>query len=262
MKRTECIVVKLGGSLLEDVALRASALESIAASWEDGADLVVVHGGGKRIDAALAARGIAKRTHRGLRITDAATLSTVVAVLAGDINKSLVGELHALGVAASGISGADGETLMAAIHPPLDGVDLGFVGLVSRANGTLVHAIAHTGFMPVVASLGIADDGTLLNVNADAAAAALAKALGASRLVFLTDVPGLLDADGSLVGTVTPKTAEELIESGVVTGGMQPKLRASIDALEGGVGEVVIAGPEHHHDALRVGKGGTHLVAA
>jgi acetylglutamate kinase len=258
----ECVVVKLGGSLLEDASLRASALAAIASSWHEGTSLVVVHGGGKRIDAALAARGIAKKTHRGLRITDADTLATVVAVLAGDVNKSLVAELHAAGVAGAGISGADGETLVAELHPMVDGVDLGFVGIVTRANATLVHAVASTGFLPVVASLGMAGDGTLLNVNADAAAAALASALHARRLVFLTDVTGLLDAGGSLVSRLTPSLAEELIEAGVVTGGMQPKLRASIDALNNGVAEIVIAGPEHHHEALSAGKGGTHLVAA
>ncbi|MGA7617379.1 MAG: acetylglutamate kinase, partial [Thermoanaerobaculia bacterium] len=135
------MVVKLGGSLLEDPLLRSSALSAIAKSWREGTELVVVHGGGKHIDASLRTLGIEKRTHRGLRITDDATLNVVVSVLGGTVNKMLVSELHALGVAAAGISGADGETLVAEPHPPLDGIDLGHVGVIAGASASLIEAV-------------------------------------------------------------------------------------------------------------------------
>ena len=116
-------VIKLGGSLLEDSLQRAKALRAIVDAWHSGADVVVVHGGGKRVDAMLARFGIPKRTHAGLRITDDATLEVVVSVLGGLVNKSLVAELTAMGVRAAGISGSDGNTVMAERHPPIDGID-------------------------------------------------------------------------------------------------------------------------------------------
>lgn len=256
------IVVKLGGSLLEDATLRAEALGAIADEFKSGGELVVVHGGGKRIDATLAGLGIEKKTHRGLRITDARTLEVVIATLAGVVNKMLVSELHGAGVAAAGISGSDGETILAELHPPIDGVDLGFVGKVTSSNPTLINAIAATGFLPVVGSVAVGPGASLLNVNADAAAAAVAAALGAERLVFLTDVEGLLDQSGSVVSSLDVAGIERMLGSAFVTGGMQPKLRASLEALQGGVGEVVIAGPARHRAALHGGTGGTHLVAA
>lgn len=255
-------LIKVGGSLLEDTALRADALRAVAGAWHDGTPIVVTHGGGKKIDAVTSKLGIRKRTFHGLRITDAATLEVVISVLAGVVNKSLVAELHALGVGAAGICGADGDTLSAELHPPVQSIDFGYVGKVSSTNSTLVETIAATGFLPVVASVASGPNGTLLNVNADSAAAALAIAMRAARLVFLTDVEGLRNADGRLVEILTTRQAEEMLASPVVTGGMKPKLQASIGAIEGGVGEVVIAGPGRHADALRGGKGGTHLVAA
>jgi acetylglutamate kinase len=256
------LVVKLGGSLLENAALRARALAAVAEAWREGTEIVLVHGGGKHIDHALALLGIEKRTQRGLRVTDEATLAVVVPVLAGTVNKLLVSELAAHHVGAAGISGVDGETLVATFHPPVDGVELGFVGEVTSANGTLAHAVASTGFLPVIASVAAGPGATMLNVNADSAAAALAVALGAAALVFLTDVAGVLDGNGSVVGSIDAVQAEQLIASGAVTGGMQPKLRASLHALRGGVPSVVIAGPGQHREALIERKGGTSLVAA
>jgi len=255
-------VIKLGGSLLEDRTLRASALQAVSDAWHAGAPMVLAHGGGKKIDAIASKLGIRKRTFQGLRITDAETLEVVVSVLGGVVNKSIVAELNALGVGSVGICGADGETLTADVHPPLQEVDFGFVGKVAATNPTLVETIATTGFLPVVGSVASGPNGTLLNVNADSAASALAGAMQATRLVFLTDVEGLLDQNGQLVEILTASRAEALLGSPAVTGGMKPKLKASIEAIEAGVREVVIAGPSRHHDALLGGKGGTHLVAA
>ncbi|MBI2212625.1 MAG: acetylglutamate kinase [Acidobacteria bacterium] len=255
-------VVKLGGSLLENVAMRSRALAAISAATASGENLVVVHGGGKRIDATLAKLGIPKRTHAGLRITDDATLDVVVSVLSGTVNKLLVAELTSLGTPSAGISGPDAATLEAEPHPPIDGVELGHVGRVTSANPALIEAIAARGVLPVVASVALGPDSTMLNVNADAAAAAIAVALGAKRLLFLTDVPGLLDDKGQVIESISAACAEQLLEYRVVSGGIVPKLRSCLEAIHGGVGEVVIAGPAGHENALNVGMGGTRLVAA
>jgi len=243
------ILIKLGGSLLDDAARREAALREIVARWNAGEDVVLVHGGGRHIDAALAKLGIAKKTHAGLRVTDAATLEVVVSVLAGTVNKMLVSELAKLGVRAAGLSGADGATLVATKHPDLDGVDLGHVGRVTQANVTLVKAMLTYGTLPVISSIAAGPDGTLLNVNADSAAAALAVALRAQSLRFLTDVAGVLDANGDLVPRLGVSDTKTFIDN--VSGGMKPKLQAALSALVSGVGEIVI-GEE----------GGTTLVAA
>jgi acetylglutamate kinase len=242
-------VIKLGGSLLDDTARRDGALRKIVARWNAGEDIVLVHGGGKHIDAALAQAGIAKKTHAGLRITDDATLNIVVSVLGGTVNKMLVSELTKLGVRAAGISGCDGATLIAAQHPPIDGVELGHVGKVTHANRALVSAMLTYGTLPVVSSIAMGTDGELFNVNADSAAAAMAVAVGATELLFITDVAGLLDADGNVVPKLHAADAETFI--GNVTGGMKPKLQAALSALTSGVREITI-GEE----------GGTTLVAA
>jgi len=253
------IVVKLGGSLLEDAVPRANALAAIAASWTSGENVVVVHGGGKRIDASLQALKIPKKTYRGLRITDPETLDVVVSILSGLVNKSLVAELRSLGVTSAGVSGADGETLWAEFHPRLDGVDFGYVGRVTFSDPRLIRAILGAELLPIVASVALGREGTLLNVNADSAAAALAAALQAERLVFLTDVEGVLDGNGKVIEGLGPDGTWELLNSGAVAGGMRPKLLACLEALKAGVSQVVIAGPGRHASALAEGIGGTRL---
>ena len=252
-------VVKLGGSLLDDRARRASALQKIAERWNAGDEIVLVHGGGKHIDAALASAGIPKRTHAGLRITDDATLSIVVSVLAGTVNKMLVSELAKLGIRAAGISGCDGGTLIATQHPPIDGVDLGHVGQVTHANRGMIRALLTSGVIPVVSSVAIGEDGALFNVNADTAAAAIASSLNASELRFLTDVEGLLDANGVVVPRLYAADVETFIEN--VTGGMRPKLQAALTALKQGVAEVMIGKPPTANCQPPT-EGGTTLVAA
>lgn len=257
---TAPVVIKLGGSLLDDASRRAAALAKIVARWNAGENVVLVHGGGKHIDAALAKGGIAKRTHAGLRITDDATLEIVVAVLGGTVNKMLVAELTKLGVRAAGISGCDGATLVAAKHPPIDGVDLGHVGYVTASNRALVQAMLTYGTLPVVSSIAIDSDGSLFNVNADAAASAIAVAHGARELLFLTDVAGLLDASGDIVPALDATGIERMLESPAVSGGMKPKLTAALAALRDGVARITIGAPAVD-DAHPIA-GGTTLVAA
>lgn len=243
-------VIKLGGSLLEDAERRAQSLQSIAEAWSAGERIVLVHGGGKHIDALLTRLGIAKRTHAGLRVTDDETLPVVVGVLAGIVNKMLVSELTAIGVRAAGVSGADASTLTATRYPRSAEVDLGHVGQVASSDPTLIHALLAQGMLPVVSSVAISARGELLNVNADSAASAIAIAVGAQSLTFVTDVPGVLDGRGAVVPSLNARKVRLLIKSNVVTGGMRPKLEAALHALSAGVKSIVI------------GEGGTELVAA
>jgi acetylglutamate kinase len=254
-------VIKLGGSLLDDRVRRAAALNKIVARWNAGEQIVLVHGGGKHIDAALSRAGIAKRTHAGLRITDDATLEIVVSVLGGTVNKMLVSELTKLGVRAAGISGCDGSTLVAEQHPPIDGVELGHVGQVQHASRGLIRAILTSGSMPVVSSVATGENGELFNVNADTAAAAIAAALGATELRFFTDVAGLLDGSGAVVPHLDTAGLEAMLESPVVSGGMKPKLQAALIALKSGVGQITIGLPPTANRQPAT-EGGTTLVAA
>jgi acetylglutamate kinase len=244
-------VIKLGGSLLDDPQRRAAALAKIVDAWRGGEPVVLVHGGGKHIDALMTKLGMPKQVVRGLRVTDDATLQVVVAVLAGTVNKLIVSELAALGVSACGISGADAGTITAVPHAPLDGVDLGHVGSVTGGNAAVITALLDRDIMPVVSSVAIGPDGGLLNVNADMAAAAVAVSLGANVLHFITDVPGLLDQNGQVVPSLHARGARAMLESEVVSGGMRPKLHAALQALAGGVGLITIGE-----------QGGTQLVAA
>jgi acetylglutamate kinase len=245
-------VIKLGGSLLDDATRRQQALATIVAAWHRGENVVLIHGGGKHIDAMLAKVGIPKRTHAGLRITDDATLEIVVAVLAGTVNKSLVAELTGLGVRAAGLSGADAGTLVAERHPPIDGVDLGNVGRITGSNRMLVRSMLVSGILPVISSVAQGPDGTLLNVNADSAAAALAISLNARTLQFITDVAGVFDHAGNVVPLLHASAVEEWIACDVVSGGMRPKLEAALGALRNGVASI----------AIGEGQGATRLVAA
>ncbi|HSP14566.1 MAG TPA: acetylglutamate kinase [Thermoanaerobaculia bacterium] len=242
-------VIKLGGSLLEDASRRADALDEILKAWNLGEQVVLVHGGGKHIDTVLSKFGIPKRTHAGLRITDDATLEVVVSVLAGSVNKMLVAELTALGVRCAGISGADAGTLMAEVHPPIDGVDLGHVGRIVRSDPRLLRAMLAQDILPVVSSVAQGPSGGLLNVNADSAAAAVAAAVGATSLQFITDVAGLLDHNGDVVPSINANDAHALLATEIVSGGMKPKLQAALGALAAGVARINIGG-------------GTQIVAA
>jgi len=256
------VVVKLGGSLLEDDRLRSRAIDSLAAHRGGSSRLVLVHGGGKHVDAALSLAGIPKRTVGGLRITDAQTLGIVVSTLAGTVNKSLVAELNQAGIPAAGLSGCDGSTLVAELHPPIDGISLGAVGQIVDSDPVLLRAILGLGLVPVVASIAQGPKGSLLNINADSAAAAVAACLGAESLIFLTDVEGFLGADGKVVRSMHRNEAARLVEERQVSGGMRPKLAAAVSALDSGVSRVIIAGPHNHSLVLAGREGGTHLVAA
>jgi len=253
---TAPVVLKFGGELLEDSSRMDAVVSAIAEVSSAGMPLVIVHGGGKEIDAALKTAGIEKRQIEGLRITDPRTLDVVVSVLAGIVNTRLVGALSGAGVAAVGLTGADGRIGLSDIAPPhrtVDGqaVELGRVGLPSRVSDTkLLRTLVNDGFVPVVASIGVTSDGQLLNVNADTMAGHLAAALRARRLVIAGSTPGVLDEDGKTVALLDPAAIERLVTGGTATAGMIAKLRACEEALAGGVDDVVIVDGKRG-DALR-----------
>jgi acetylglutamate kinase len=248
---TPPLVLKFGGELLEDqsrMAAVVAAVKEIAggAGGVPPAPLVVVHGGGKEIDAALKTAGLDKRQVDGLRITDEATLDIVVAVLAGAVNTRFVAALGASGVSAVGLTGADGGCGLSDIAPPhltVDGqtVYLGRVGHPAElADMHLLEALLRDGFVPVVASIGVDRDGRLLNVNADTMAGHLAASLRARRLVIAGSTAGVLDDNGATVAVLDPAAIARLVSGRTATAGMIAKLRACKHAISHGVDEVVI----------------------
>jgi len=243
---TRPLVVKIGGELLDDRTHLASVVGAVAALTAAGSRIVIVHGGGKEIDAALSLAGVEKRQVDGLRITDEATLDVVVSVLAGAVNTRLVAALNTAGVAAVGLTGADalcGLSTAAAPHTAVDGrvVDLGCVGVPApEADMRVLHTLSEGGFVPVIASIGIGRDGRLFNVNADTFAGHLAARLGARRLVLAGTTPGVLDAEGATLPVLGTDAVARLVGDGTATAGMIAKLRACEHALAGGVDDVVI----------------------
>ena len=238
-------ILKFGGELLEDRPL-ATVVSAIAHVAKQGVSLVIVHGGGKEIDAALSAAGIEKRQVDGLRITDATTLEIVVAVLAGAVNTRFVAALVAAGVRAVGLTGADAACGLSELAPPhraVDGrsVDLGRVGIPSAASDTtLLTRLVEGRFVPVAASIGIGRDGRLLNVNADTLAGHLAARLGARRLTIAGTTAGVLGVDGATTPVLDRAAIERFVSGRTATAGMIAKLRACEQAIAAGVGDVLI----------------------
>ena len=237
------IVVKIGGSTLTH---RDTSLKDLVALQKQGVRMVVVHGGGNVISQWMQRQGIPPRFVDGLRVTDADSLDIVVAVLTGLINKELVAQIHSLGGRAMGFSGIDGGLLEAYIARP----ELGYVGEVTRVDPEPILAILDSGFIPMMAPLafhrldGSAHAGGALNINSDTVAGEVARALAAERLVFLTDVAGVMDGNGRVVPRLDRRRAGNLLRSGVVRGGMIPKLGACLRALETSTYADIIDGRE------------------
>jgi acetylglutamate kinase len=255
------VVLKLGGELLE----RPEELQRLAAGIARLAGrvaLVVVHGGGREIDAALATAGIPKQQVDGLRVTDARTLDVVVAVLAGAINTRLVAALRAAGARPVGLTGADAAVVTVKRAGPIASVaggtvDLGLVGSpINNGAPQLLTDLLTRRYLPVVACIGATRHGQLLNVNADTLAAHLAGALGAARLVIAGGTSGVLDDDGRTIERLTARAAARLVKAGTASKGMVAKLDACRAALKKGVGDVVIAnGREVALETLAAGSG-------
>jgi acetylglutamate kinase len=237
-------VLKLGGELLEDAAaLRAAASAIVRLSQRE--QVVVIHGGGRAIDAELRGRGVTPRFADGLRITDAPTMESVLGVLAGRNNTALVAAIGAAGGRAVGLTGADAGIGLASRAPLFETVsgervDLGLVGQPDGADAALLRDLLRLGYTPVVASIGISRDGELLNVNADTLAAHLAGALGAAKLIVAGGTAGVLDESSRTIERLTPDAIDAMVASGAAHSGMIAKLTACRRALDAGVGEIAI----------------------
>ncbi len=237
--RGQFVVIKLGGSTLET---QRDALEDIVWLRSLGAQPVLAHGGGPEINIWLDRLGIPHRFERGLRVTDAETLEVVRMTLVGKVNGELVQAIGRLGGAAVGITGLDGGLLRARPISP----ELGFVGEVVAVEPGPIETLSEAGYIPVVAPLAIGPDGEALNVNADDAAADLARGLHAAKLLYISDVPGILGADGQLLSVLSDVDVRRLIAEGVISGGMIPKAEASLRALDATERVHIVDGREPH----------------
>ncbi|HIJ74339.1 MAG TPA: acetylglutamate kinase [Candidatus Hydrogenedentes bacterium] len=250
------VVIKYGGSAMTEPALRRSTAEDIVLMKYVGMDPVVVHGGGPAITQTLDRLNIGSEFHQGLRVTDDETIEVVEMVLAGHVNKDIVALLNSSGGTAVGLCGKDGNLLYAKRIELEDGRDLGHVGAIVRVDPRIITALCDAGMIPVVAPVATDAAGGTWNVNADTAAGEIAAAVRAEKLVFLTDTPGLLrdvGDPGSLIPEVRAQDVAELKKSGVIAGGMMPKIDACVNALERGVNKThVIDGRVSHSLLLEI----------
>jgi len=242
-------VVKYGGHAMGDAALAQDFAADIVLLKAVGINPVVVHGGGPQIGAMLKKLGVESEFVDGLRVTDAETAKVAEMVLSGAINKELVGWINAAGGKALGISGKDGNFVRATKvertqkDPDSNierSIDLGFVGEPQHVDRSVIDTISGAGMIPVIAPIGVGDDGHTYNINADTMAGAIAGALGASRLFLLTDVAGVLDKSGQLLTDLDPKAIAALQANGTISGGMIPKIETCANAIAAGVDAAVI----------------------
>jgi acetylglutamate kinase len=241
------IVVKYGGHAMGDAEVGHSFARDVVLLKQVGINPIVVHGGGPQIAQMLERLGIQSRFVDGLRVTDRETMEIVEMVLAGTINKQLVAAINAAGGCAVGLTGKDGGLVEAkkAVRSRVEGgaridIDLGYVGEPQRINVRVLDTFKESDIIPVIAPIGVDAGGETYNINADTAAGAIAAAVGAARLMLLTDVAGVLDADKRLVSEMSAAAARRMIEEGVIYGGMIPKIETCLKAVEGGVEAAVI----------------------
>jgi acetylglutamate kinase len=231
------VLIKLGGTLLDDAAKRQDIARQLAAVAKQ-VELVVVHGGGKQVTRFLEERGVESRFAGGLRISDETVIDAVSKVIAGSVNKQLVSAMNAAGQLAVGLSGVDGLLTSA---EPLDLERLRFVGKPAATDGKLLQLLRGGGYVPVIACIAGDANGNIYNVNADQMAVSCALGWPADKLLFLTDVPGVKGADGHVMTHLSPADVSDLVAAGIAHGGMQAKLEAAVWALSAGLSEVVIA---------------------
>ena len=232
------VVIKYGGSAMENPELRQTTAEDIVLMKYVGMNPVVVHGGGPEISRTLTRLGVETKFHNGLRVTDSDTIKVVEMVLAGSINKAVVALLNCAGGNAVGLCGKDGNLLHAQQITSEDGADLGYVGQITRVNTKVIAVLCQAGMIPVIAPIATDPAGQSWNVNADTAAGEIAAELQAEKLVFLTDTPGLLrnvQDPATLIHEVCFHEVEQLKNDGIIAGGMIPKIDACLKALGSGV---------------------------
>ncbi len=237
------IVIKYGGHAMVDEELKKQFALNVILLKYIGIHPIIVHGGGPQIGDMLSKLGIASRYERGHRVTDDATMDVVEMVLVGKVNKQIVNQINLQGGQAVGLSGKDGrlitarklEMILESASAPPEIIDLGKVGEVTDINTRLIDSLLNENFIPVIAPVGVDDEGNTYNINADSVAGAVAGALNAKRLILLTDVTGILDKDKNLISRLTRRDAAQAIEDGTISGGMIPKLGCCLEALEQGV---------------------------
>ena len=251
-------VVKYGGNAMVDEELKTSFSQDVVLLKYVGINPVVVHGGGPQIDQTLEKMGIARQFVRGMRVTDQETMDIVEMVLVGKINKEIVNLINQHGGMAVGLSGKDGNLIQArkmSLTVAADGelpeiIDIGQVGEIVGINPTVINSLDENKFIPVIAPVGVGEHGETYNINADLVAGQVAEALGAEKLILLTDVEGVKDKKGELLSTLKINQARKLIQEGIVGEGMIPKVECCIEALKGGVGKTHIIDGRVKHAVL------------
>lgn len=243
------VVIKYGGNAMTDDKLKLEVMEDIALLRLVGVKVVLVHGGGPEISGMMMRLGKKTEFIDGLRVTDRETVDIVQMVLAGKVNKSLVAMLEQLGTAAAGISGMDGKLIEAEMRDER----LGYVGNIKKINIGIVNDLLENNYIPVISTLGFDKSGNIYNINGDTAAAYIAGAIGAKRLILMTDIAGvMLDKDdpSTLIRNMTISDAHKLREKNIISGGMIPKVQCCIDAISKGVDKVIIMDGRVHHSIL------------
>ncbi len=253
------VVIKYGGHAMVDERLKENFARDVVLMRYIGLNPVVVHGGGPQINRVLEQMRIESRFVDGMRVTDASTMDVVEMVLGGRVNKEIVNLIQLHGGRAVGLTGKDGGLIRAEkllmekrrdANLPPEIIDIGSVGRVTEIRPQVIQALDAGGFIPVIAPVGVGEDGATYNINADLVAGRVAGALRAEKLVLLTDVRGILDAGGDLLSSVRRGEVEDLIAAGTIRGGMIPKVRCALDALSDGVGKVHIVDGRVEHAVL------------
>jgi acetylglutamate kinase len=253
------IVIKYGGHAMVDEELKDRFARDVVMMKYIGIHPVVVHGGGPQIGDFLKKLGKDSKFVQGMRVTDEETMDIVEMVLVGKVNKEIVGLINQHGGKAVGLSGKDGNLIQAekyylseekAKDTPPEIIDIGLVGRVTKIHSELIVSLVNDGFIPVIAPTGMGDKGETYNINADIVAGEVAAALKAEKLVLLTDVEGVIDAEGKLVNTMSDKDVVEMIQTGVIKGGMYPKVKCCLKALNGGVRKAHIVDGRLKHAIL------------
>ena len=253
------VVVKYGGHAMVDEQLKEDFARDITLLKFIGLKPVVVHGGGPQINTVLEQMGISSTFVRGMRLTDEPTMDVVEMVLGGKVNKSIVAQINNQGGRAVGLSGKDGGLIQAKKltivfdgdeNNPPEIIDPGLVGDVTAINPEIIHTLTSQGFIPIIAPVGSGPFGETYNINADLVAAKVAGALSAGRLIFITDVDGLMDASGKLVSTVDRGRAKQMIDDQSISGGMIPKIEYALEALQQGIEKVQMINGKRRHALL------------
>ena len=245
--RNQIIVIKYGGAAMIEEALKTSFAQDIVLLQSLGMQPVVVHGGGPEVSKVIQSLGQEVTFVDGLRVTTAENLKVAEMVLSGNLNKEIIAHLQTFGGKAVGLSGKDGNLIQADKKKHASGIDLGYVGTIRQINPELLHLLMREQFIPVVSPIGMGSNGETYNINADTVAAAIAVALEARKVIFMTDVDGVLSDGKELISYLDTATAENLIANKVISGGMVPKIQAALDCVKANVRSAhIINGTDPH----------------